>query len=563
MAILGASTQSAVDRLKRERDRFVAFAFASADILMELDVDGKIIYADGATKRLLDRTSEELNGTNFLNIIHDEDHDLGEHLLQTDSRARVDNVAIRLKTKNNTPFPLIISGYKISELQGHFYLTFSTFRNDINMGDVSRRDLRTGLLRKGEFSLLVNKQIILSKISDRKLNLSIITIEHISGVARASREEDEIYRQVSDIARAYSVSGDSAGLVSDNSIGFIHSDEVSIEEVRMLIGGMGGIQLRTATISLETNSDVTEEDTVQAIIYTFNKFSTHNAVDFDHKTLADCYNEMVNDTVRRIAEFKRIMNEGLFDLAFQPIVHVTSGRVSHFEVLTRLKGPTSFANPFAFIEFGESVGLIPEYDMKVVAKAIAILRQHRDHGYTPNVCINLSGSSLSNTSFLQDLYEMLKTEGEICKQLVFEITESARVASIKVVNEYFMKLRELGIKCSIDDFGTGEATFEYLRNLRVDYVKIDGSYITPEAISNEHGRHLLRALSRLCSDMGVEVIGERVENQEASDILAEFGITYGQGYFYAKPTTDTEVLKWQKIDFARGSSVAKMDEYRK
>ena len=563
MAILGANTQSAVDRLKRERDRFVAFAFASADILMELDTDGSIIYVDGATKRLLDRKAEDLTNVNFLTLLHEDDHDIGEHLLASDSRARVDNVAIRLKTRNGAPFPLIMSGYKISELQGHFYLTFSTFRNDISFNDISRRDLRTGLLRKGEFSLLVNKQIILSKISDRKLNLSIITLENIIGATKGSREEDEIYRQVSDIVRAYSVSGDSAGLISDNSVGFIHSNDVDINEIKLLICGLGSIKLRAATISLETNADVTEEDTVQAIVYTFNKFSTANTADFDHKSLADCYNEMVGDTVRRIAEFKRIMNEGLFDLAYQPIVEVKTGRISHFEVLTRLKGPTSFQNPFQFIEFGETVGLIPEYDLKVVARALATLRQCREVGHEPHICINLSGSSLSNSSFLHDLYDMLKDEGELCTQLVFEITESARVANIKMVNEYFSRLRALGIKCSIDDFGTGEATFEYLRNLRVDYVKIDGSYITPEAIANEHGRALLRALSRLCADMGVQVIGERVENQEASDILAEFGVTYGQGYFYAKPTIDAEILKWKKIDYVRVSDVANINEYRK
>lgn len=563
MAILGANTQSVVDRLKRERDRFVAFAFASADILMELDADGKVIYADGATKKLLDKNPENFAGKKFLSMIHEEDHDLGEHLLSADSRARVDNVAIRLKTNHGSPFPLIMNGYKISELQGHFYLTFSTFRNDLSLGDISRRDLRTGLLRKGEFSLLVNKQIILSKVSQRKLNLSIINIEALPGIVKQSREEDELYRRIADITKVYSVSGDSAGLVNDTTIGFIHSDDISLDEVRNLIGAAAPIKYSIITISLETGADVTEEDTVQAILYTFNKFNNANRGQFNHSSIADCYHEMVNDTVRRIAEFKRIMNEGLFDLAFQPIVEVKTGSISHFEVLTRLKGPTSFESPFQFIEFGETVGLIAEYDGKVVARSLAMLRQFKEQGNTPSLCINLSGSSLSNKQFLDNLFATLEEERDICPQLVFEITESARVASVKVVNEYFQKLRTLGIKCSIDDFGTGEATFEYLRSLHVDYVKIDGSYISDEAISTEHGRHLLRALSRLCTDMGVEVVGERVENEIASNILAEYGIKFGQGYYYAKPTIDSEILKWKKVDIQSGGDVARLNEYRK
>lgn len=561
--ILGINTQSVVDKLKKERDRFVAFAFASADILMELNEKGQIIYADGATKKLLNRTPEELAGQNFLSIIHDDDHDIGENLLSADGRARVDNVAIRLTTQKGHAFPLIMSGYKISELQGHYYLTFSTFRNDLSMGDISRRDLRTGLLRKGEFSLLVNKQIILSKISSQKLSLSILNVEEIEGVAKGSREEEDILSAISDVIKNNSQNGDSAGLISDNTVGFIHFENADIEAVKIRLLKIAPMKLRIATILLETGAEVTEEDTVQAIIYAFAKFSDSKSGNFNHKSLGDCYHEMVSDTVRRIAEFKRIMNEGLFDLAYQPIVEISSGVISHFEVLTRLKQPTSFVNPFQFIEFGENVGLIPEYDFKVVARALATLRQYKEIGYTPSVCINLSGSSLSNKMFLDSLYKMLMEESDLCPQLVFEITESSRVASIKMVNEYFHKLRELGIKCSIDDFGTGEATFEYLRSLRVDYVKIDGSYISPEAISTEHGRHLLRALCRLCADMDVEVVGERVENKDAEDILSEFGVTYGQGYFYAKPTTDTEILKWSRIDHVTNGEVAKISEYRK
>jgi len=390
-----------------------------------------------------------------------------------------------------------------------------------------------------------------------------LNIEELDGVAKGSREEEDIYSAISDIVKHHSQNGDSAGLISDNTIGFIHTADTDIEAVKIRLLKIAPMKLRIATILLETGGEVTEEDTVQAIIYAFTKFTNASQGEFAHTSIGDCYHEMVSDTVRRVAEFKRIMNEGLFDLAYQPIVEIKTGAISHFEVLTRLKQPTSFANPFQFIEFGESVGLIAEYDFKVVARALATLRQYKEIGYTPNVCINLSGSSLSNKMFLDSLYKMLLEEKDLCPQLVFEITESARVGSIKMVNEYFHKLRELDIKCSIDDFGTGEATFEYLRSLRVDYVKIDGSYISPEALSTEHGKHLLRALCRLCTDMDVEVVGERVENQEAVNILAEFGVTYGQGYFYAKPTTDIEILKWTKIDLANNAEVSKISEFRK
>jgi EAL domain-containing protein (putative c-di-GMP-specific phosphodiesterase class I) len=149
---------------------------------------------------------------------------------------------------------------------------------------------------------------------------------------------------------------------------------------------------------------------------------------------------------------------------------------------------------------------------------------------------------------MDTLEELLNMNIDVCPQLMFEITESAKIANKKVTNEYFKKIRSMGIQCCIDDFGTGEATFEYLRNLDVDIVKIDGSYISDEAIRSANGKALLRALGRLCHDLGVKVVGEKVEHLEAVNMLAECGIQYGQGYYYAKPSIDIEILKLTEIE---------------
>src|SRR5690606_33328201 len=159
------SGHNLVDRLKSERDRFVAFAFASADILMEIDKDGYIRFAEGAIMKLLNKNPAELTGEKFEDFVHDDDKDLMAYFLGPQAKARIDNINVRLKTKTGTSFPFLMSGYRISELQGHFYLTFSKFRTDMNLSDISRRDLDTGLLRKSEFSLAVNKQLIMGRFS--------------------------------------------------------------------------------------------------------------------------------------------------------------------------------------------------------------------------------------------------------------------------------------------------------------------------------------------------------------------------------------------------------------
>ena len=554
------NTTSLVDKLKRERDRFIAFAFASADILMELDKEGRIIYIDGASKRLLDLNPEEIINKTFAEIVSTDDIDLAKYLLKTDARSRIDNIAIRLTTKQGASYPFIMSGYKISELQGHFYITFSTFRNDINMNDLSWRDLKTGLLKKAEFSLAVNRQIILSKYSEQVPFMTMIIIE--GGHELLASFEDNSFDEISDAIKKASINGDSAGMIKDNIIGFVHNHDVEIEIIKVLIKSKLKVNVEALTLRLDTLPEITEEDTVQAITHAFNKFCAAENKAIQYGSLLEFYDEMVGETVTRMTEFKKILENELFDLAFQPIVEVTTGKVAHFEVLTRLRDLKVFANPFDFIEFGENAGLIPDFDFKVTMKSLSVIKQMAARGIYPILSINLSGNSLSNMDFMDKIYEVLIHEIEYCPQIIFEITESARVSNAKLANGFFKKLKRLGIKCCIDDFGAGEATFEYLRHFKVDIVKIDGSYLSEEALESSNGRQLLHALSRLCEDIGVEVVGEKVETAEAAQLLADANIKYAQGYFYAKPSLDLESLKITQMEH-RVSKVTNIKDWRK
>ncbi len=567
---LGADSNKAigtVDKLKRERDKFVAFAFASADILMELDTTGKIVFADGAIENLIGWQPEEIVNKNFLTILHDDDTDLGEYLLDTDSKSRVDNVAIRIKAKNGHSAPFIMSGYKISELQGHYYLTLSTFRKDINLADVARRDLRTGLLRKSEFSLTVNKLLTMSKFTENVVEMTIFVI---SGLDKMGEENAQgLMCHISDSVRMKSLNNDSAGLIKENIICFVHDGSVNPETLKnQLVQAAhndwedgAGVDISNVTISLDTIKDVSEEDTVQSIVYTLNKFSEQKNSNMKYLSLVDCYDEMIGETVCRLSEFKNTVQNELFDLAFQPIVDVSNGQVSHFEVLTRLRDAKAFSNPFQFIEFGENVGLISEFDMKMLVKSMKVIRDMAGQGIKPALSVNLSGYSLSSKVFMDSVEQMFDENRDICPQIMVEITESARIVNKKVANDFFQRLREMGIKCCIDDFGTGEATFEYLRNLEVDIVKIDGSYISDEAINSTNGRTLLKALGRLCHDLGVDVVGEKVENIAAANMLAECGIRYGQGYFYAKPTIETDILKMTEVE-SKKATVTNINDWR-
>lgn len=567
MDLGGENVRSVVDKIKSERDRFVAFAFASADILMEIDAAGRIVFVDGNTLKHLSKVAEEIIGKSFYELIAQDDKDLAEYFIANNTESRIDNLSIRLRTKTGTSFPFLMSGYRISELQGHFYLTFSTFRSGMNLADISRRDFGTGLLKKSEFCLAANKQLIMSRFSEKAPQMSLITIFAKDKNSISAEGIKQIICTCGDIVKIQSIGKDTAGLIADNIVGFVHFDvdtALLVEQLKMVITISGvseaEFDISVQSIQLYADTDINESDSAQAIMFTIDHILKNRGKEIAMHSLDKFYAEMVEETVQKISEFRQTVEDELFDLAFQPIVEVETGEISHFEVLTRLRSASKFSNPFQFIEFGEDIGLIPDYDFKMVCRSIDVLKKHKMQGTKPHLAINLSGSSLSSKLFLDKLYMVLTKNIEFCPQIMFEITESIKLVDMRTTNEYLRKIKKLGVRIGIDDFGAGEATFDYLRHLDVDLVKIDGSYLA-NMQDDDKGNHLLKSLSALCHDLGIEVVAERVETFNDRQIVLQSGIKYAQGYYYAKPDTNDDVLA-RLESFAKKAEIIALKDVR-
>lgn len=271
------------------------------------------------------------------------------------------------------------------------------------------------------------------------------------------------------------------------------------------------------------------------------QFARNEGGNFNITSLSQGYKTMLDDTVRKISEFKNTVEGAKFQLAFQPIVDLKNGITHHFEVLVRFEGETSFANPFQFISFGEEAGIIGEFDLAMCQRAIDVLIAARNEGRRPKVAVNLSGKSLSSGIYLDALRKITQQAPGINKQLIFEITESAKISDMDAANDFVQELRQQGFLCCLDDFGVGESSFSYLRSLQVDFVKIDGSYVK-ESLASKRGQHLLKAMSGMCKELGIVTIGEMVEDEKVAALLWENGVRFGQGYLFGKPTLDTEAL---------------------
>lgn len=226
-------------------------------------------------------------------------------------------------------------------------------------------------------------------------------------------------------------------------------------------------------------------------------------------------------------------------LHFQPVADLVNKKIVHYEVLLRMRGrDDELITPPAFIDTAERFGLIREIDRWVLRNAIKEQARRRDSGEEVTLAINISGRHFGSSEIMLLVKESMENYKADPKKLIFEVTETAAVENLSEAREFIDSLRSLGCRFALDDFGIGFSSFHYLRNLPVDYVKIDGSFVR-NLHHDEEDRIFVKAMVDLASGLGITCIAEFVENGDIVTVLKELGVTLGQGYHIARPQDDT------------------------
>lgn len=243
------------------------------------------------------------------------------------------------------------------------------------------------------------------------------------------------------------------------------------------------------------------------------------------------FSDNLKNTLNEAERFTALVRKGEFTLHFQPIVDLTTGEIHHLEALARFGDE----GPAGTVTMAEDLGLIDKFDLAVAEK---VLKQMRRPGFTHlKVAVNISGSSLANDIYVQTLLKLSQVNPEVRARLLVEVTETAAVGDLVEANRRLATLREAGIMVCLDDFGVGAASFEYLQSLSVDIVKIDGSFIR-DIVDNARTRTLLSHLVGLCRSLKVSTIAEMIETKAQADAVRALGIDMGQGYLFGRPSAE-------------------------
>ncbi len=231
-----------------------------------------------------------------------------------------------------------------------------------------------------------------------------------------------------------------------------------------------------------------------------------------------------------------------FILYLQPIMTVKSKEISHYEVLLRMQDTDgTVLSPAHFIPAAEHTGLIHAIDHMVLRKAIAQIAQIYAAGFSVNFSINLSAHAFNDPELLPILKEALTKHRMDPKSLLFEITETAALEDLPGARGLMTEIKELGCGFVLDDFGVGFSSFYYLRELPVDVVKIDGSFIRNLSQSSDD-LILVNALCSVARGFGKRITAEFVETSEILALIEEMDIDYAQGYYIGKPAPAKDFL---------------------
>jgi EAL domain-containing protein (putative c-di-GMP-specific phosphodiesterase class I) len=230
--------------------------------------------------------------------------------------------------------------------------------------------------------------------------------------------------------------------------------------------------------------------------------------------------------------FRDAVMNGHMKAARQPVVDARSGAISHYEILARFDGEES---PSGLIAAAEKSGQIAHLDYIMVSTAVARLSENPDPSF--RLAVNISGESIQRLDVIRELCAVISGHQFRRSRLIIEVTESAQIRDIETAALAVTTLRCSGISVSLDDFGAGAASFGYLRALEVDGLKFDGCFLqSPE--NNLRGLALMRNVARMCAELGIASVGERVETEADRRLLIEAGVRYAQGYHFGAPAID-------------------------
>ncbi len=501
--------------------RLLGLAFASADLLVEIR-DGKIDMALGAAQRILGQSEAALTGKVWRDLFAEVDGALIDAILAcADDGARRGPISLGLASDGDRHVNVVMRA--LPENKGRISCALTS-------GQASSAKVDDkGLHPRESFEDIAKGLFEAARVTGLELELAMIEFSGL-GDKRASLPRDEAEAldiQVAGAVRAESHGGSAATRLSDDRFAVLRAKDDTPENLTRRLGQMVALDVAAHVVTLEGGG--VPARAMRALRYALDDFLREGLKDTPPMSLSEAMNRSVKRTLARAGALGVAVSQRRFNLAFQPVVNLMTGAAHHHEVLVRFEEGVS---PFALIRMAEEFDLIEELDQAIVEQAIRRLALDRSGDL--KLAVNVSGRTIVNESFIDNVERELNKYDRAKGRLIFEITETSTIDDLPRANRHIQSLRALGSLVCLDDFGAGSASFAYLQELNLDIVKIDGRYVRELADNGRDGA-MVRRLVELCRDLNIRTVAEMVETAEVEDVVRKAGVDFAQGWLYGRP----------------------------
>lgn len=519
----GLESRSAAARA----DRFLPFAFAGADHLLEVLPDGRIGFALGAFGPRFGAEAQAFLGRDAACLFAPQDQaSFALAVAAARLRGRMQPVLLRLADAR---------------------FTLASVAALLTPGEPPRLCITIGPVPAGAATppSLVDSSVLLGaarhSLDPSRNGTAQLALVEVAGWGEAKRtltdERRQLLRQSLGAALVESETGSVASEIADGRFSVIVQTAQDlgaiVERLQQLIqqspvAGVASVE-RTA-VPLDP-CGLSAAQATRALRFALSRFASGGIRSVGDAGAKEGLGGIIARAGVRVQAANLAINEGRFKLQFQPVVDLSSQGVHHYEALLRpIATPALPATSTEeFVTFAEAVGLSEALDLAVLNETLRLL----DSASGPIVAVNVSGQSIQSVSFRDKCLSTIATSGHAARVMV-ELTETAEIDDIGAAVITITRLRDAGVEVCIDDFGAGAAAFRYLRDLPVDYVKIDGRFVgaAPRAARD---RSFVVAMVELARSVGARTVAEMVETEEQRTLMTELGVELGQGWLFGRP----------------------------
>lgn len=359
-----------------------------------------------------------------------------------------------------------------------------------------------------------NGDLLLVEVAKRLTNL----VRKVDTIARLGGDEFAII--LPEVNRIESEQ------VADKITGAVHSNFVINDQIINIGSSIGIVSFPDDGTNAKTLLQYAD------IAMYFAKRNKHNYSYFD--SISDIYNK---NRLTLTNDLRQAIDNNTLELYYQPQIKISNNQIFGAEALLRWEhSKFGFIQPEKIVELAEYSGIIHQLTLWVIDKAIEQTQNWHLQGYPLNISVNISVHDFTNPSLCEQVNELLNKHQFSNKLLTLEITESGMMENLSRSVEVLHSLNQMGINISIDDFGTGFSSLSYLKQLPVNELKIDKSFVF-DMDKNENDLTLVQSIIQLGHNLGLKVVAEGVEEQIHLDLISNFNCDISQGYLHGKPQT--------------------------